>query len=349
MTHVVTGATGLLGANLVRALLEAGHQVRAVAIEESGHPALDGLDVPYVRADVRDPAQIRKALDGAEVVHHLAAKISILSWDAEEVRAINVGGVSTVVEACLATGVRRLVHVSSIHALSPHPHRRAVDEGRELAIDRRLPAYRRSKANGEQVVRAGVARGLDAVILNPTGMLGPHDHGPSEAGRYLRDVWHGRANGLLSGGFNWVDARDVADAAVAAATSGRTGERYILAGGWVSVEEFVALAAQVAGVTPPRIVAPQLAAHGAARMAAAWSRLLRRPVRLTPDALRTLHEYRLILTDKAHDELGFRARPFEQTLRDAYHWYRTSTHDPALMDAAARMAALAAAHHGSPG
>lgn len=248
---------------------------------------------------------------GAEVVHHLAARISIVGWDADEVRSINVGGVANVVDASLNVGARRLVHISSIHALSPRPQHRAVDEGRELARDRRISAYGRSKAQGEQIVRAGVARGLDAVILNPTGILGPHDHRPSEAGRCLREIWEGRMRGLVQGGFNWVDARDVA---------------------------------------APRIAPPRIAARGAAQMAAVWSRLLHRPIRLSPTALDHLEEYRLILTDKAHDELGFRARPFEQTLRDVHRWYtaQQAKADPDVVDAATRMAALAAAHHGSP-
>ena len=114
MKVAVTGAYGHVGANLVRALLDAGHAVRAVDVSEG--PALDGLDATFARADVRDTDSLRPAFDGVEVVFHLAAKISIAGDPDGSVRAINVDGVRNAASVALDTGVRRFVHVSSIHA-----------------------------------------------------------------------------------------------------------------------------------------------------------------------------------------------------------------------------------------
>ena len=185
MNVAVTGAYGHVGANLVRALLDAGHSVRAVDLREG--PALAGLDVTFARADVLDVDSLRPAFDGVEVVFHLAAKISIAGDPDGSVRAINVDGVRNAASAALDAGVRRFVHVSSIHAFDcDQPG--VIDETSARALRPELPAYDRSKAAGEQALRTVIDRGLDAVIANLTGVIGPYDFTPM-SGRPAR--WRG--------------------------------------------------------------------------------------------------------------------------------------------------------------
>jgi dihydroflavonol-4-reductase len=186
MKIAVTGATGHVGANLVRTLLDGGHTVRAL-IHDRNRNGLEGLAVEFVDGDLLDPASLVRAFDGAELVYHLAARISIVPGDDDVVHAVNADGTKHVVDACLTTGVRRLVHFSSIHALSPHPHDVAIDETRALTSGA-VPPYDRSKAAGERFVLDGLERGLDAIIINPTAILGPYDFGPSAMGRVLLDL-----------------------------------------------------------------------------------------------------------------------------------------------------------------
>jgi dihydroflavonol-4-reductase len=319
----VTGASGHLGANLVRGLLARGDDVRAATIESPSDcvPGLQGLEVERVHADVRDAESVRRAVAGADLVFHLAAKVSIARWEAPEVWATNARGTRNVVDACLDAGVGRLVHMSSISALDPRPGRLAVLEDRGYSIDHRLSAYDRSKAAGEQAVADGVRRGLDAVVLNPTGMLGPWDTAPSLIGAVLLGLWNGRYSSMVQGGMNWVDVRDVANAALAASQCGRTGERYLVGGSWVRVNELMSIAARTGGVEPPSFTAPMWLARLGAPFASTWYRVTRRSPRFTREALQMLERYRLVLDARAYDELDHRPRPIERTLEDTYAWF----------------------------
>jgi dihydroflavonol-4-reductase len=317
---LVTGATGHVGAQLVRALLDDGRRVRALVRED--RRALAGLPVETVVGDVRDPSSVLRALDGVEAVYHLAALISLTGEQGGRVRAVNVDGTRAVVDGCLARGVPRLIHFSSIHALSPSPRGEVLDEHRAPVDPERAPAYDRSKAAGERAVAAGVARGLSATTVLPTAVLGPFDFKPSRMGRVLLDLAQGRLPALVDGAFDWVDGRDVARAAIAAESAGRPGERYLLSGTFLPLSDLAELVAEISGVRAPRLVVPQWLARPVAPAAAAWAKLTRSEPRFTPEsllALRTGHPR--IDYGKAAAELGYRPRPLRETVRDTLAWF----------------------------
>jgi dihydroflavonol-4-reductase len=317
---VVTGAAGHLGGNLVRTLLADGHEVRAVVRQD--RRALEGLPVEIVTGDVLDPASLQAAFAGAEVVYHLAALISVTGSQGGRVAAVNVGGAANVAAACLAAGVHRLVHVSSIHAYCQEPRDQALDETRAAADTRPALAYDASKAAGERAVLAAVERGLDAVIVNPTAVIGPNDFKPSRMGQVVLDLMHRRMLALVVGAFDWVDARDVCEGAVAAAEHGRTGQRYLLSGHHLDLRELAVLVACAAGVKPPRLVVPQALARPVAPLAEAWSRLVGARPRFTPESLRVLRTCNpRISHDKASAEFGYRPRPLDATVRDTVAWF----------------------------
>ena len=316
-TCAVTGGTGHLGANLVPLLLARGNRVRVVANQRPCAPALAGLELEVVVADVRDFAAMRQAFSGVEVVYHLAAVISIHGDPSGLVRSVNVGGARTAAEAALAAKVRRFVHTSSVHAFDHAPIDAPLDEGRARP-GRSHPAYDRSKADGEAAVREVIARGLDAVIVNPSGVIGPRDFAPSRMGTFFLELARGRWPALPAGGFDWVDARDVASSIIAAAEHGRTGENYLLGGRWHSVATLADMAAAATGVARRRIPIPMPVARGLSRVVAPAMRLARRANTFTPDAIHALRGNRRIRWDKAARELGHRARPTEQTVVDLY-------------------------------
>jgi dihydroflavonol-4-reductase len=262
---------------------------------------------------------LKDAFAEADCVLHLAAKISIAGDPDGSVRRVNVDGVRVVAEAALAAGVRRFVHCSSLHAYDVSAIDGPIRESGPRATDARLPAYDRSKAEGEDKLRRVIDRGLDAVILNPSGMLGPVDPEPSRMGRVLLAMFRGRMPITVRGAFDWVDVRDVAAALIAAADRGRTGENYLIAGHRASVADLGRLAAEISGRRPPRLVAPlrvvQLAAQAAVRMAGPQraGRLL-----LTPESLHALETDPVVDCSKAIAELGYRPRPLAETLSDLH-------------------------------
>ena len=232
---------------------------------------------------------------------------------------MNVDGVRQVAEAALAAGVRRLVHCSSLHAYDVGAIDGPVRENGRRATDPGLPAYDRSKAAGKDELRRVVDRGLDAVILNPSGMFGPVDPEPSRLGRVFLALFRGRMPITVQGAFDWVDVRDVATALIAATEQGRRGENYLIGGHRASVTELGRLAAEVSGRTPPRLVAPlapvKLAAMAAVRLAGPRraGRLL-----LTPESLHALDSDPVVDCSKAVAELGYRPRPLAETIADLH-------------------------------
>ena len=319
MITVVTGAAGHLGGNLVRALVALGRRVRAVDL--GGWRSLDGLDVERVQADVRDLPSLERALAGAEVVYHTAAYISLSMDDWPLVEAVNVAGTRHVVAACLACGVRRLVHFSSIHALRQEPFELPVDELSPLVGARGGAPYDRSKAAGELEVRRGVERGLDAVILNPTAMIGPHDYRPSYTGGVLRAIGWGRVPVLVDSGFDWVDVRDVAEAAIRAEQGAPSGARYLLSGHWATLRGLAHLVQEITGVRPPRLYVPWRLARLAAAVCDAVARRTGRKLVLTRVAVDALRSNRRISHERATLELGYRPRPLRATVGDLFQWF----------------------------
>jgi dihydroflavonol-4-reductase len=319
----VTGASGHVGANLVRALVARNRRVRVLVHQSS--KGIDGLPVEIVPGDVLDGQSLARALAGVEVVYHLAAKISA-GWEkAARVREVNVEGARNVAQACLAARVRRLVHFSSIHAFAPGPGDALMDETCPLAQARDLECgvYGITKAEGERVVQAAVAAGLDAVMVNPTAILGPFDFQLSALGEVLLALARGQLPALVAdASYDFVDVRDVVNAALAAEVRGRRGEHYLLPGTRLSLVELARLWAEACGRPAPRWAAPMWLARVGAVFAPPLARLRGRRPLFTSESLRVLRDRHPISGRKAESELGHRPRPLAETLRDTFAWMK---------------------------
>lgn len=319
--HVaITGASGHVGGNLVRALVARGDEVRVLL--RSDDRAVRGLAVERVAGDLLDAAALAALVAGAEVVFHAAAEVSITGDRDGAIERVNVLGTRQVAAACVAAGVRRLVHFSSIHALESPREDLPMDEGRPFVVERGAPAYDRSKAAGEREVLAAAERGLGVCILNPTAIVGPFDFKPSHTGRLITALTRRRMPALVAGGFDWVDVRDVASAALAAAERGRPGERYLISGHWVPIAELAREVARASGAAAPRWVAPLWAARLGVPFVAAWARLFGREALYTAESLRAIRLSRTVNGTKARRELGHAPRPFAETIRDSVAWLR---------------------------
>jgi dihydroflavonol-4-reductase len=318
MMILVTGASGLLGGNLVWALRNKGEEVRCMVHRDTR--ALEGLEMDIVRGDVRSYEDVARATVGVDLVYHLAGMIS-LDGNRKAINAVNITGVRHVVQACLENKVGRLVHFSSIHAFSPEPRGHPVTESNARISNPRAAAYDYSKAAGEREVRAGIEQGLDAVILNPTGVIGPLDYKPSMFGQAVLLIARGIFPVLVEGGFNWVDARDVAQCAISAAEQASCGSQYIVGGEWRSVRDIAETIAKVFGGQPPKWYAPIWLASVGVPLSAGFSWITGKRnifTKLTLDALKSNPQ---ISDRRARTELGYSPRPFEETISDAVTWF----------------------------
>ena len=320
MTVAVTGATGHIGANLVRALIDKGIPTRCLV--HVNCKAIDGLDTEKVQGDVCDLDSLCRVFQGVDVVYHLAASISLSMAGWSRLEEINVTGTRNVVEACRRSGVRRLVHFSSIHALAQEPLNTPVDEERPLVDARKCPPYDRSKAAGEWEVRRGIEKGLDAVIVYPTAVFGPHDYQPSFFGEALMAVARRKLPALVTGGYDWVDVRDVVAGAMMAAEIAPTGARYLLSGHWVSMCDIAAMIEEITGLSTGRPVCPLWLAHIGAPFIGAISRLNGKRPLYTSVSLRALKSNHHISHERATRELGYQPRPFRETLADTLLWFK---------------------------
>jgi len=316
---LVTGGGGRLGNVLVRRLVEDGQKVRV--LEPGTLPeSLAGLDIEFMSGSVLDTGDVARAADGVDVVYHLAAKIDLSPKKDPMMFTINVDGTRNVVDACLSRGLR-LVHTSSHHALVREPLDQPLTEDRPLALNEKCE-YHRSKAIGETIVLDACRRGLDAVIVNPGSMIGPHDYEPSMIGAVLIDLYFGRIPVLLEMLSDYVDVRDVADGMIAAAEKGRVGERYFLTGDVIPVMQMVSLYAELTGAKVPTRALPLWVGWVLLPFALAGSALTKNEPFITADMLRASVSNDEVSHDKAHRELGYTIRTLRESLADAVGWYR---------------------------
>ena len=313
----------MVGNNLVRHLLDLGRTVK-VLVRQKNNQSLHGLNVETVVGDVLVRESLRAAVDGVSSVFHLAGAISIDGQHDAHMKRVNIEGTANVAAACRNAGVDRMIHFSSIHALSYQPQDQPVDERRELALDpHKHLAYDQSKAEGEQKVLAEIQNGLDAVILNPVGIIGPSDFEPSPTGEFLNQLIHRQLPGLVQAGYYWIDVRDVARAAVAAESAGRCGQRYILYSQHVTFKTIADWVQEATGSRPPLLVLPVWMAKMFAPLVVGYSRVRGIRPLVTPEAIHIICCHQKISTDKAAKELGIQPRPIRDTIIDTVRWLQT--------------------------
>lgn len=319
MTIVVTGATGQVGLHLVDALRRSGHAVRAVTLPSDD--GMQGRDVEVVHADVRDAESLRRAFADADTVYHLAAVVTTRGGDDPVVWGVNATGAGNAAKAARLAGVRKFVHFSSMVVFDPHPRDRALDEDRPRVRGDGHSQYSRSKVVGEMLVRREIDAGLDAVVVHPTVIVGPHEtHHAGIVHNLIAKQFEGRLPAILDGGFNLVDVLDVVDGAIAARDRGRTGESYILGGRWYTVAQLVALAGAMTGKRAPRVALPIWMARAALPWVDMGARLVGRKAPFNGEELNQLVGNPAIVSDKAARELSYRPRPIEDSLSRVRAW-----------------------------
>ena len=318
---LVTGATGHIGNALVRKLLNQGEKVRALIMREEDASSIRDLGLECVEGDVLDPASLKPALAGVDTVYHLAGIISIMPGKNPFVWKINVEGTRNILEAARRAGIRRLLYTSSIHAVKRAPHGVVIDESLGFDPNNYYGEYDRSKAAASLEVQKSALTDLNAVIVCPTGVIGPYDFRGSEMGEVIRGAAEAHTMFYIEGAYDFVDVRDVADGMIAAAVHGRRGESYILGGSKISMHDMLETVRKVTGKDFNSIKIPFSLANVAARFTPWYYRRTKTKPRFTPYSLEVLQSNSDISHKKAERELGFNPRPVIDTIADTVRWY----------------------------
>lgn len=321
MRSLVTGAAGFVGSSVVRALLERGDEVRALALPTDDLRNLDGLDVEVRLGDVTDRASVARAVRGVDRVFHLAAIYALWTPDrGARMHRVNVEGTRIVLEESTRAGVARVVHTSSIARFGGQGIDRRATEESPFALGATGSAYAISKAAAHEVaVRA--ARDHDVVIVAPCGPIGPGDVGPTPTGRLLVDCLSLPVIPVMRTTTNFVHVRDVAMGHVLAAERGVRGETYLLGHRDLSLRELAALAQDVTGRRAPIVEIPRLAARRAGAVASRIAGIVGQAPPITREAIAIAELGLAADASKAVRELGLPQTPIEAALADALAWF----------------------------
>lgn len=322
MTTFVTGSTGHLGANLVRALLERGEQVRVLLRPDGDRRGVEGLDVERVYADLRDQQGLRRALRGCRRVYHCAAMVSLRNSDRDALFQVNVLGTRNVLSAALHEGVERVVHCSSFGAIGRNPDGPS-DEGWTINPFAEALDYERSKAFSELEVLRLVVEGLDAVIVNPSGIVGPWDFKPSPVGQTIVDFARRRMKAYVPGAFDFVSVADVVEGHLLAMERGRTGRRYLLSGQVATIETILGWLEEFTGVPRPRLrVPPRLMQRVAVVKDWVEARWFPQVIpRFNQHSIRLLNSGKHGDNTRARTELGLKPRSIKKAFGEAVEWF----------------------------
>jgi dihydroflavonol-4-reductase len=324
MKALVTGGTGFVGANVVRALLERGDEVRVLVRPRSDTRNLDSLELELVAGDLRDRGSLEAALDGCDTLYHVAAMYALWVRNPRELYDSNVTGTINILEAAKHAGVQKIVYTSSVATIGLPKDGTPGTEEIPLTPDELVSDYKRSKYLAEQEVLKYAQRGLPVVIVNPSFPVGAWDVKPTPSGQIIVNFLRGKIPAYVNTGLNVVDVEDVARGHLMAAEKGRPGERYILGHANLSLPELFQLLAQVSGMSAPRLRIPYGVAYLSACVSEAVARTItHKPPFVTLAGVKLSRKRMFFDAAKAVQELGLPQTPAVEALRKAVQWFRT--------------------------
>jgi len=322
MTTLVTGASGFVGSHVARLLAERGEPVRALLRPTSRTDVLEGIACEQVIGDLCRPESLEAVLRDVRRVFHVAADYRLWSRDPAEIYRNNMEGTRNLLGAARHAGVERFVYTSTVATVAvPTEDGRLPDETTPASLEQMVGHYKRSKFIAEREVLAAAREGMPVVIVNPTTPVGPGDWKPTPTGRIVVDFLNGRMPAYVETGLNVVAVEDVAAGHLLAAERGKPGERYILGGRNMTLQEILTELARISGRAAPRMRIPHAVAMAAACVDTAFCRMLRREPHIPLEGVRMARHRMFVETSKAERELGFQPGPIAAALERAVRWY----------------------------
>ncbi|HMK76516.1 MAG TPA: hopanoid-associated sugar epimerase [Thermodesulfobacteriota bacterium] len=324
MRTLITGATGFVGSAVLRKLLAAGHNVRALVRPKSDCRNLTGLPVEIVYGDITDRQSLDRAMAGCSTLFHAAADYRLWLPKPDEMYETNVIGTRKVMHAAMDAGIKRVVYTSSVATLGFTLNGSPADEDTPVSLKDMIGHYKRSKFMAEaELKRLADEQGLPVIIVNPSTPVGPRDIKPTPTGRIIVDAASGRMPAYVDTGLNLVHVDDVAIGHLLALERGKVGNRYILGACNMTLKEIFCAVGTLTGQNPPKICLPHPLVFPIACMSEAWARVVsRREPRVPLTGVRLAREKMFFSVEKAKRFLGFNPRPVEEALRDAVDWFR---------------------------
>jgi dihydroflavonol-4-reductase len=348
-TVLVTGATGFVGANVARYLLEQDLEVRALV-----RPGSDRRNLPEhpgfhaVEGDLRDAASVRRAIAGCTEVFHVAADYRFWARDPRELYDSNVTGTENLLAAALEAGVGKFIHTSTVGTIGLKHQPEACNEGTPYDPEQFTSHYKRSKRQAEEVALGYARRGLPVVIVNPSAPIGPWDRKPTPTGKIIVDFARGKMPAYVHTGLNFVHVRDVAAGHWLAARRGRLGERYILGNRNLTMREFLEQVAARVGRPAPRARIPYRLAWLAGCVSTGLSAVTGKAPAVPLEAVKMSRRFMFFDADKAVRELGLPQTPIETAIADAVDWFAENGYFGARSTRATSFTPQEAPHGSSP-
>ena len=324
---IVTGAAGHLGSHVVRALLSRGKQVRALVLPNETCP--DFIDInrhllKEYKGNVCDPASIKQIFEDSApegiIIIHCAGIVTITKKEDRRVYDVNVGGTANIINMCKRYPVKRLVYISSVHAIPPLPRGQIMREVPSFDPDAVPGYYDKTKAIATQLVLNAAKDGLNAVVVHPAGIIGPHGLPTGNMARLIAQYIRGKLPAAIHGGFDFVDVRDVADGIIAAATKGKSGECYILSNRFIDLKEIFDILAQAGALKKLKLYLPLWVAKAATPFTELYYRLARKTPLFTGNSLKIISGNGMYSHEKASRELNYFTRSLKETLTDTALW-----------------------------
>jgi len=325
--YLVTGATGNLGSNIVRELLSQGKDVRALVLPRDKGIVRIPKNVEIFKGDVLKPDDLEaffKVPKGTEIIVIHCAGIVSTAWSYTKlVYDVNVRGTQNVVNQCIKSQVKKMVYISSVHAIPELPKGQTITEITKFNPEQVIGFYGKTKAKASQIVMDAVNRhGLNATLVFPTGLCGPFDYAFGYVTQLLIDCATNKLSTGIEGGYDFVDVRDVAAGVVSACSNGARGEGYILGNRYVSVREILHLVHEQTGARLIRRMFPIWAAYTLIPFFSIYYRVKKSKPLFTRYALYTLRSNSNFSIEKARQKLNYTVRPFKETIFDTLNWLR---------------------------
>ncbi len=328
MTTLVTGASGFVGAAVVRQLLDRGENIRVLTRSSSDQRNLQGLDVEIVTGDLSDPASLKTAVSNCNYLYHVAADYRLWAKHPQELYKNNVDGTENLMLAALDSGLERIVYTSSVAVLGINADATPSNEDTPVNLEMMIGDYKRSKYLAEECVKKLIReRDLPAVIVNPSTPIGPRDIKPTPTGRIIVDAVAGRMPAYVDTGLNVAHVDDVAAGHLLAFDKGVIGERYILGGEDLSLREILIRIAAISDGKPPLVRLPASVVLPIAWISEFWANLTDgEEPRATIAGVRMSRKKMFFSCAKAERELDYKHRPAQQALTDAINWFQENNY-----------------------
>jgi dihydroflavonol-4-reductase len=324
MKTFVTGATGFIGASIVRELLADGREVRVLVRSDSNLANLKGLDVEIWKGDLLDSPGLRRGLAGCDVLYHAAADYRLWTRNADEMYRTNVGGTTAVLEAALENGISRVVYTSSVGTLGNPGDGTPGNEDTKVSFADMIGPYKKSKFLAEREAEKFVARGLSLVMVNPSTPVGPWDIKPTPTGKIIVDFLKRKMPAYLDTGLNLIGVEECARGHILAEQKGLPGRKYILGNANLSLRDIFRMLQEITGIPAPKVRLPYAPVLVAAWLNEGLSRITGLEPLIPLAGVKMAAHHMYFDSGRAVRELGLSQTPVQNALERAVEWFRTN-------------------------